>query len=81
MVQIRRQSNNPQFAEEVRSERFMETYSGIKPYLVRLFTHALLLFIAIRGYLNFLDGEENYEEFLDILKGKLVTNVTTIIIQ
>ena len=67
-----------QLNQEIREERLIETYKQLKPYLVRLFTHALLLFIALRAYMDFLDSETNYTEFIELLNHKVLVNLTRI---
>lgn len=75
---IRRVNNDVELDDKIREQRLLEAYSGIKPYLIRLFTHALILFISIRAYNNYKDSATNYEEFLELLDNKVITNVTTI---
>ena len=58
--------------------RLEETYKNLKPYLVRLFTHAILLFITIRAYNSFKDSKETYNSFIELLDRDLLVNVTEI---
>jgi hypothetical protein len=72
---IKRQNARPSLFIRVQEERLMETYSSIKPYLVRLFTHALLLFISVRAYENFSNSQTNYQEFLKLLNNTVVEDI------
>jgi hypothetical protein len=69
---IQRQNAKLSLIIRAQEEKLMETYSDIKPYLVRLFTHALLLFISLRAFNNFQNSKSNYEEFLLLLNETLV---------
>lgn len=69
---LKRQNARPSLFVRVQEERLMETYSDIKPYLVRLFTHALLLFISVRAYQVFQSSKATYQEFITLLVDPVV---------
>lgn len=69
---ITRQNLRPSLFVRAQEERLMDTYSAIKPYLVRLFTHALLLFISVRAYENFKSSQSTYQEFINLLSDRVV---------
>jgi len=59
----------------INEERQIKTYNDIKPYLVRLFTHTLLLYISISAYLNFESSQVTYQSLIDLLKKDTVSDV------
>ncbi len=56
------------------NEKALLYYKGLRPYLLKLFTHCVLLFVTLNSYYSFIDSNSSYEDFLNILKRDKVIN-------
>ena len=52
--------NHNNLAKDIALKRFR----SVRPNLIKLFTHVVLFYLSMRGYLDFLSSEESYEDFL-----------------
>ena len=77
-VKLERKSPDNKFFNVIQEEKKIKAYNDVKPYLVRLFTHALLLFISIRAFQNFQDSVSTYQTFINLLNEKLVIDAITV---
>lgn len=64
--------------EIVAEDEKIKMYNNVKPYLVRLFTHALLLFISIKAYNNYILSTESYSDFISLLDKKVLIDAKLI---
>lgn len=56
----------------------IEYFKYIRPNLVKLFTHLILLYLTIKGYLSFQSTQESYSDFLAELEKPVIVDVKMI---
>jgi hypothetical protein len=61
-----------------RENKSIEYFKYIRPNLVKLFTHLILLYLSIKGYLSFQSTEESYSDFLAELEKPVIVDVKMI---
>lgn len=58
-----------------RSDRGIQIFKYIRPYIIRLFFHTILIFLSIRAYLDFLESSTAYDTFKETLNEKVVMDI------
>jgi hypothetical protein len=53
-------------------------YKKLRPYMVKLIAHTALLLISIRAYLLYLNSNQSYTDFIDIMNTPVITDVILI---
>lgn len=78
MTELHRSNNLKNIEEMIQEEETITKYKKLRPYISRLFTHVLLLIIAIQAYLNYLDSTVTYLEFIEDLGEKVIVDIRKI---
>lgn len=61
-----------------KDDKSIEHFKYIRPNLVKLFTHLILLYLSIKGYMSFISTEKSYSDFLAELDKPVVVDVKMI---
>lgn len=78
MSELHRSNNIKDIEEMIQEEETIIKYKKLRPYLARLFMHALLLIVAIRAYISFLDSTDTYNEFIQELENPVIIDIKKI---
>lgn len=78
MSEIHERRTLKDLEELIQEEELVKKYKLLRPYLSRLFTHLLVLIVAIRAYLNFLESISTYDALINELSYKSVVDIIKI---
>ena len=67
-TQIKNEQNNT----------LLNQFKEIRPYIVKIFTHAVIFYLAVYGWIEYLNSNENYSGFIKRLNLPIVTDAILI---
>ena len=56
-------------------DRGIQIFKYLRPFIIKLFFHSILIFLSIRAYLDFLDSSTAYDTFKNTLNEKVVLDI------
>ena len=60
------------------NDKGLQTFRYMRPYLIKLLTHSIIIYISIRAYLSFVSSSNSYTSFLQTLEKPVVIDVKMI---
>jgi len=57
------------------NDRGIIIFKYMRPFIIKLFFHLILIFLSIRAYFNFLDSSSAYDTFKQTLNKKVVLDI------
>lgn len=56
----------------------LTAFNNLRPYLIKLFTHIVVFYLAVNGYQNYLQSNDDYVDFIDRMNQPLITKAEII---
>lgn len=51
----------------------LQAFNNLRPYFIKLFTHVVIFYLAVNGYLNYLQSNDDYSDFIQRMSQPLIT--------
>lgn len=55
----------------------IEAFNNLSPYLIKLFTHIVVFYHAVNGYLSYLQSNDDFSDFIGKMSQPLITRIDT----
>jgi hypothetical protein len=61
-----------------KERKAIKYFKFLRPHLIKLFAHCVILYISIRAFIEFQQSESNYSDFISKLNSSVIINIETI---